>query len=193
MPAATSIAVFVGCVLLLIWRRLGHRKFPPRLSRHGGAKREEAEAEIDDGRKKITIFFGTQTGTAEGFEVTEMESRLIMQLGSINGSVEGKRKDNWLENLTFAVFGLGNRQYEHFNKVVSVFVPVGLGDDDQCIEDDFNAWKRIFGQSWIGCFVTKMIWLVPPLIVAIPEYRTVFHSTAANSQPTEKSWNLAKW
>ncbi|CAM8962298.1 unnamed protein product [Rhodiola kirilowii] len=28
---------------------------------------KESEVEIDDGRKKVTIFYGTQTGTAKGF------------------------------------------------------------------------------------------------------------------------------
>lgn len=62
----TSIAVLIGCIVMLVWRRSGA----------GNSKRIEPlkplvikprEDEIDDGRKKVTIFFGTQTGTAEGF------------------------------------------------------------------------------------------------------------------------------
>jgi len=67
-----------------------------------------------------------------------------------NGDVKGLR---------YAVFGLGNSTYEHFNamgKVVDKKLsdmngkrvhPLGLGDDDVNIEDDFIQWKEGFWTS----------------------------------------------
>lgn len=59
-----------------------------------------------------------------------------------------------LTGLNYAVFGLGNKTYEHYNKV-ALFVDkrleelgatrvfeCGLGDDDANIEDDFITWKE---------------------------------------------------
>ena len=62
----TSIAVMIGCFVVLVWRRSGNRKvktveLPKPLITKG------VEPEVEDGKKKVTIFFGTQTGTAEGF------------------------------------------------------------------------------------------------------------------------------
>ncbi|KAJ6640251.1 NADPH--cytochrome P450 reductase [Pseudolycoriella hygida] len=61
-----------------------------------------------------------------------------------------------LTGLNYAVFGLGNKTYEHYNKV-AIFVDkrlqelgatrvfeCGLGDDDANIEDDFITWKERF-------------------------------------------------
>lgn len=63
---ATSVAVLIGCVVVLIWRRSSTPKSkavqPPK-----PLIVKEPEPEVDDGKKKVTIFFGTQTGTAEGF------------------------------------------------------------------------------------------------------------------------------
>ena len=58
-----------------------------------------------------------------------------------------------LQKLDYAVFGLGNRQYEHYNNMgrfVDValrkvggcrIIPVGLGDDNDDLEGDFENWK----------------------------------------------------
>ncbi|KAM3962994.1 cytochrome P450 reductase [Aphomia sociella] len=82
---------------------------------------------------------------------------------------EGDPTDNamefyeWLKNgdpdltgLNYAVFGLGNKTYEHYNAVAiyldkrleelgaSRVYELGLGDDDANIEDDFITWKEKF-------------------------------------------------
>ncbi|XP_053624999.1 NADPH--cytochrome P450 reductase [Plodia interpunctella] len=82
---------------------------------------------------------------------------------------EGDPTDNamefyeWLKNgdpdltgLNYAVFGLGNKTYEHYNEVAiyldkrleelgaSRVYELGLGDDDANIEDDFITWKDKF-------------------------------------------------
>merc|ERR1719195_1860294 len=61
-----------------------------------------------------------------------------------------------LSGMRYAVFGLGNKTYEHFNKM-GKFVDakleelgaqrvheLGLGDDDANLEDDFITWKEAF-------------------------------------------------
>uniref|UniRef100_A0A673MCT6 NADPH--hemoprotein reductase n=1 Tax=Sinocyclocheilus rhinocerous TaxID=307959 RepID=A0A673MCT6_9TELE len=64
--------------------------------------------------------------------------------------------DDDLEGVNFAVFGLGNKTYEHFNATGKytdkrlaelggkrVF-DLGLGDDDINLEEDFISWKEQF-------------------------------------------------
>lgn len=85
---------------------------------------------------------------------------------------EGDPTDNaqeffdWLQSgggdmsgMKYAVFGLGNKTYEHFN-AMAIYVdkrleelgatrihPIGLGDDDANLEDDFITWKEAFWKS----------------------------------------------
>ncbi|KAL7545177.1 hypothetical protein ACHAWF_008531 [Thalassiosira exigua] len=66
---------------------------------------------------------------------------------------EGLKDPKFMDDVDYAVFGLGNRQYEHYNNM-SRFVDaamercgakrvasLGLGDDDDDLEGDFENWK----------------------------------------------------
>jgi len=148
------------------------------------------DGDDDDGKLKIGIFVGSQTGTAQEFaETLESEgsannfSCTIIDLEDFEEDMfkkfervifcvatygEGDPCDNandfdaWLkeeprddafEGVKFTVFGLGNRQYEHFNaqgrfidKTLESFgaqrmYKYGEGDDDGTLEDDFEEWK----------------------------------------------------
>ena len=64
-----------------------------------------------------------------------------------------------MNGLDFCVFGLGNRQYEHFNAMGVFFddaleklggnriMDLGLGDDDNDLEGDFDMWRdKLWGR-----------------------------------------------
>ena len=67
MILTTSVAVLIGCVVVLVWRRSSSAARKAAESPVIVVPKRVTEDEVDDGRKKVTVFFGTQTGTAEGF------------------------------------------------------------------------------------------------------------------------------
>ena len=165
------------------------------------------------GKVRLTVFYGTQTGTSERYarevvahararykdavaaravdletinamdaeDVLKEETGCCVFLQSTYGdgeptdtssdfvywardSASDGRLPDLLEGLTFSVFGLGNRSYEQFNAAAKMvhkalidlgataLMKIHLGDDDQCLEQDFENWIEAFWPAFESKF-----------------------------------------
>ncbi|KAL6579295.1 MFS transporter multidrug-resistance type transporter [Orobanche minor] len=69
-------------------------------------------------------------------------------------------------------------------------VPVGLGDDDQCIEDDFSAWRDLVCPELNKIFRGEDDATVSTsYVAAVSKYRVVFHDQSGDSVSDKTSAN----
>jgi NADPH-ferrihemoprotein reductase len=193
-----SIAVVLLTARLLLLRR---RSSQPVAAPAAAAAAAVAAAKKSFPLGPLTIVWGSQTGTAEGFagelmrdarrrgfnarsiDIEEYdheelcdETNPIVLLMATNG--EGEPTDNaipfyqWanseergvaeLGDVKYAVFALGNTQYEHYCFMgkwahrrlgelgAQPLCEVGLGDDDDDIRADFEKWTETLWETLGG-------------------------------------------
>jgi len=208
MPSTTDLAILAAVAIaaaLYLFRDSFSKSSSDTAHKLGSGLAAEAEeggsdfvSKLKEQKKRIVIFYGSQTGTAEEYAVKiakeakarfgtsslvcdpeEYEFEKLDALPEDAVAVfvmatygEGEPTDNAvglmehisdegvtfsngdnLENLKYVIFGLGNRTYEHFNKIARDLDERlqklgahrigerGEGDDDKSMEEDYLAWK----------------------------------------------------
>ena len=157
------------------------------------------EQKKDDRGKNRAIFVMATYGEGEPTDNAVSFMRFLK-----NGSTEDemddgeeKKGDDFLNqntslflNLEYAVFGLGNRQYEHFNstgKQVDSFLErggalriakLGLGDDDNDLEGDFENWKDSI--LWPKCISSQHLAQCPSVSMPLEHILIRINQTRCN-------------
>ncbi|CCO34427.1 NADPH-ferrihemoprotein reductase [Rhizoctonia solani AG-1 IB] len=200
------IGVGVGLTTAFIFREQifgDKKKSVPTTTKKAAADQGDPRdfvAKMIANKKRLAIFYGSQTGTAEEYAIRiAKEAKSRFGLGSLVCDLEeydfnklddlpegcaaifvvatygeGEPTDNAvefmnnineddfefskgehrLEGLKYVVFGLGNKTYEHYNKVArdvdeklttlgaQRIGERGEGDDDKSMEEDYLEWKE---------------------------------------------------
>jgi len=114
-------------------------------SRGGGGK----------GRARAVFLMATY-GEGEPTDNAEVFMAALREAGAASAGEEEKKEERGgiFAGLEYAVFGLGNVQYEQYNAVGKLtdagletagatrMAALGLGDDDDDLEGDFDAWRE---------------------------------------------------
>jgi len=78
--------------------------------------------------------------------------------------MSSERDPDTFDSVKYAVFALGNKSYDHYNKVgtqidtrmkelgATRIFDIGLGDDEENIENDFLVWKKAFKPAICSAF-----------------------------------------
>jgi NADPH-ferrihemoprotein reductase len=195
-------------------------------------------------KKDLVIFWGSQSGTAEGFanrlvrdcrshfgldalsaDLSDYDPSSISNIPSTKLAIfiistygEGDPSDNSTQflsfldanktvqfsNLSYAAFGLGNKKYKFYNKVVDVVIealdragakslmPVGKADDSNgTTEEDFTEWKQAIFSLFRGLGYVERAAQYEPTLKVI-EYTSLDIIDLHLGEPTSKSSSSKK-
>lgn len=129
-------------------------------------------------KEKLVVFLVATYGDGEPTDnALDLHDYLIEAAG------EADMASPPLIDVTFAVFALGNRQYEHFcamgKKVqkcmqemgATPLLPMGTGDDDDDIDRDFDEWSSAFFNALRDSTLLQAGELVTVTKDSVPAYR----------------------
>ena len=122
----------------------------------GAGQQKQSRIDPDSGTARVIVLAATY---GEG-EPTDNSTALVEALKQAISDGEEETNSNdgsglsLFKGIDYTVFGLGNRQYEHYNAMGRFFdesfnklganrvFRIGLGDDDADLEGDFESWKE---------------------------------------------------